>query len=213
MNLDELKKTWKEYDQRLSTQSLIHEKLVKNLLKEKSHSTLDQMRRGYVFTFLYILAFVVFCVLSVLYNAFDFTHILQYIPLVLYILASLVLLVLLMNGFKITKMEIDKENLLGSIQKVLHLHRKFISRTGKAKIVFVLSGFLFPFSFFPRIYANKGAWPAVGLVVFTVALIAVLFFLFRFLGLFKDRHEEKLVETLQELEEYEELNAESGRMG
>lgn len=206
MNIDELKQSWKKYDQQLAAQSVLNEKLIKNILKEKSHSLLDQMRRRYIFAFLYLLAFTAFCVVSILYNAFDFNHIIQYLPLVLYILASLFILWLLGNGFKITRIEIDKENLVGSIHKVLNLHQKFVSRTAKAKFIFIFSGFLFPLSFLPRIYAGKGSLPAAGLVLGTIAMIAVLFLLFRKLGLFRDRFAEKLVNNLKELEEYEELS-------
>lgn len=210
MNLDDLKNTWKEYDQRLAAQSLLQDKLLKSMMRESSRSVLDNMRREYALTFVGLIFFTAFCILSVVYNAFDYIHVIQYFPLILYVLASFLILLLLGEGFKITRMEIEKEHLLGSLKKVLYLHRKFVSRTGKAKMMFILSGVLFPLSFFSRIYAGRGPEDAAGYFLINLAVVGILIVLFRKTGLFRDRYGEKLESLVTELEEYEETASETG---
>ncbi|CAN5819956.1 hypothetical protein BH24BAC1_BH24BAC1_38710 [soil metagenome] len=122
MNLDEIVVTWTAYDQKLAASAGIQEKLIKNMIRERSGSTLADIRRNYIFTLLLMGGIVTFCTLSVLYNAFDYTHPIQHISLILDIFASLVSGFLGLKAGRATQVDLNHDHLAGSLQKAVAGH-------------------------------------------------------------------------------------------
>jgi len=203
MNLDEFKKTWQAYDQKLAATNLINEKIIRSMIKERSNSTLARIRRDSILTLVLMIAVSSFCGLSIIYNAFDYRYLLQYVPLTMIGIASGIFSVLLLREYAVAQMNLAKENLAQSLRSVLEQHKKFMSSNRKLGIVIISAGMLWPIGNMPQIIENKGLPTAIGLIVLTFSVQASLIFIARKAGAFKDRHGDRLRDLLKELEEFE----------
>lgn len=201
MNLDEIVSTWRAYDEKLAASTAIQERLIRNMIRERSGTTLATIRRNYVFTLLLMAGIITFCTLSVLYNAFDYTHPIQHVSLIIYILASVIIGGLVLKAYRATHVDLNHDHLAGSLKKALASHTAALAAKRKAWFLFLFAGFLYPVTMMPRVMEHRGLLMAVGLVAFGAVLIGGLLLLFQFLGAFRDRHGESLQACLRELEE------------
>src|SRR5690606_41954260 len=101
MNLEELKATWKDYDQKLVATRAINEKIIMSMMREKSSSTLSKIRRMCLYTILLMGVIIWFCIMSIIYNAFDYNYKLQFLPLVLYVIVATIFIVYFIRYYAI----------------------------------------------------------------------------------------------------------------
>ena len=73
MNLDELKSTWKAYDEKMLASQKLSERVVFMMLKDRSKSTLAKMERNLAFSGLIMSAVVHFLTAAISGNPFDYT--------------------------------------------------------------------------------------------------------------------------------------------
>jgi hypothetical protein len=210
MNMNELLLTWKAYDQKLAASTHLQEQLIKNMIRERSGSTLASIRRHYVRMLLMMGGVIAFCTLSVLYNAFDYTHPIQHVSLILYILAALGIAYLVLKAYSATHVDLYHDHLASSLQKSLASHTAAMAAKRKVWFLFLLAGFLYPVTMMPRIIEHRGLLVALGLVGFGAVSIWLLLLLFKYLGAFTDRHGDSLRACLRELEELSNSHPEGG---
>lgn len=180
------------------------------MIQERSGSTLAKIRRNYVFMLILMGAIIIFCTLSVMYNAFDYTHPIQHVSLILYIFASLIIGFLILKAYRETQVDLTQEHLAGSLQKAIAGHSRAEASKRKVWFLFLLAGFLYPITMMPRIIEHRGLLEAVGMVGFVLVTIVLLLLLFRYFGAFSDWHGDNLKAHLRELQDLELSKQEEG---
>lgn len=205
MNLEELKATWKDYDQRLTATRAIHNKIVKSMIRDKSGSTLNKMRRMCLLTILLMGVIIWFCLMSIIYNAFDYEYSLQFLPLIIYVIVAAVFIVYLIKEYQNSKVDLYNDNLKNSLNKVIALHESFMSINLKLVLIFLSAGFLYLLNASFKVLQNQGAWSALLFLSGGVILNVGMLFIAQRMGAFKDHYGDSLKNLLHELEEFEEV--------
>lgn len=203
MNIDELKTVWQQYSQRAEQSIFLNEKIILGMIKDRSRSLLDKMKREYVFTFIYLALITVFCILCLIENAFDYTNLLSYIPLSAYTICLVAFLLLMIKGYTIVNVSLTNANLKEALEAISAARKKQRAMVGKVGLLIMCFGALFPFAHLPKVLATKGWTEAIGLGMLPLAAIVVVYFIAKKLGAFKDRYAGKLQENLNEMEEVE----------
>jgi len=109
MNLEELKATWQDYDQKLIATRTINEKIIMSMMREKSASTLSKMRRMCLHTILLMGVIIWFSSMSIIYNAFDYEYKLQFLPLILYVIVAVIFVVYHLRKYMHSKVDLYNE--------------------------------------------------------------------------------------------------------
>ncbi|MBC7920122.1 MAG: hypothetical protein H7Z75_03445 [Ferruginibacter sp.] len=205
MNLDEMKTTWQAYDQRIAATHQLSERLVRSMMKDKSKGTLARMRQELRLVSVIFTAVIFFFSAVILGNAFDYTHWLEYIPTVLYMLLASTGLVLILGEYRqLRKVNLTKENLRESLRLVIRSHERFGAALGKVWKLCMGAGFLFGVSFVARTIPKYGWGKAFLFVGGQALLILLLYAVARWLfDAFQDPHTAQLKENLRELEEFD----------
>lgn len=203
MNIDELKAVWQQYNQRAEQSIILNEKIIRSMIKDRSRSLLNKMKREYILTFSYLALITAFCIACIIGNAFDYVHALSYLPLTAYTLCLILFLALMIKGYRIVTIQLTNANLKEALENVIRARKKQRELTGKVGLLIMCFGALFPFAQLPKILETKGWAEAVGLCLLPIAAIALIYFVAKKLGAFEDRHAGNLQETLDELTEAE----------
>ncbi|MDQ3393759.1 MAG: hypothetical protein M3512_06565 [Bacteroidota bacterium] len=93
--------------------------------------------------------------MSIIYNAFDFDYMIQYIPLVIYIIVAAVFIVYLVKHYTNSNVDLVKSNLKESLIKVIAYNEKFKAVNYKLALFFLCAGFLYLLSSTFKVAQNE----------------------------------------------------------
>ncbi|WP_421830312.1 hypothetical protein [Larkinella sp.] len=203
MNLDELKSTWKAYDEKMLASQKLSERVVFMMIKDRSKSTLAKMERNLTGAGLIMTAVVLFFAAAVAGNAFDYTSWYFYIPSVLYIgLALFAITVIVKNYRHLSQVSLSQQNLYDSLTTVLRWHEKTQSALSSVWILCMMSGFLFGVSMVARKFETYGTTKVALLLSGQAVMILIVYALARWVfAVFEDRLGQELKENIQELDQ------------
>jgi uncharacterized membrane protein YcjF (UPF0283 family) len=203
MNLDELKSTWKSYDEKLLASQQLSEQMVFLMIKDRSKSTLAKMARNLKFAGVIMTAVIIFFTAAIVGNAFDYTSWYFYIPSVLYIgLALVALTVVLKNYRSLSGVTLSRKNLYDSLTTVLHSHEKAQAALSRVWLLCMMAGFLFGVSMVARKFEVYGTTKVMLMLGGEAAIILVLYAAARWVfNVFEDTIGNELKENLQDLDQ------------
>lgn len=207
MDLQQLKSVWVSYDEKMAANRKLSELVVLSMIRDKSRGVLAGMQREILRACLLCVVLIVFFSASVLANAFDFTQPIQYVPILFYIaLASMALFLLLKERSRLGSVNLTKDTLHEALKKVIHAREKFQAVIRKVWFLIPLTSLAFLISLVAKTVETYGVLKFSSIVG---ALIggSILFVLVarRHVHLFKDAYCEDLKESLQELEELQNI--------
>lgn len=200
-----MKTIWKEYDEKIEANKTISEKIIRSMIKDRSRSRLAKMRRDYILQFVFFCAITMFCMACIIWNAFDYRYTLSYVPLVITTICLIIFQVLIVKQYRNSSKDLNNDNLLTSLQKIIFLHDRYMALGGKTGLFFMIAGALFPVARLPNLLETRGLMESIGISFIPVAFTIIAFFTARKLGAFKDRYGDRLKEDLKELEELNQL--------
>lgn len=201
MNINDLQSIWTAYDQKITIQQSLTEKMILSMIRDRSRSTLAVMSRKNILLACLFLFYTLFFTACILGNAFDYSHPAYYIPLVLQGISCCIFAVLLLNTYsQIKQVNPAKENLSEALRKVIRVNDRHVLLSGRIWWGYFIAGVLFPFTFLPRMIDSKGFWEAIGLMAILVLVIGALLVAAKKLQMFRDSHGAQLKENLHELE-------------
>lgn len=204
MNLEELKVTWQEYDQKLKATKSINEKIILNMIRDRSGSILSVMRRNGLLTIVLMAVIIWFCMMSIIYNAFDFEYKLQFLPLAIYVVVAVIFIVYLIKAYINSQVDLYKDSLKESLIKVIATHEKFMSVNLKLGMMFLFAAFLYLVSASFKTFQNEGILKSLIFFAGGIMVNATILYVAKLMGAFKDHHGAKLKNQLKELEDFEE---------
>ncbi|RCR68572.1 hypothetical protein [Larkinella punicea] len=201
MNLDELKSTWKAYDEKMLASQKLSERVVFMMIKDRSKSTLAKMERNLTGAGLIMTAVVLFFAAAIAGNAFDYTSWYFYIPSVLYIgLALFAISVVVKNYRNLSRVSLSQQNLYDSLTTVLRWHEKTRTALARVWLLCMMSGFLFGVSMVARKFETYGTTKVALLLSGQALMILMVYALARWVfAVFEDRLGKELKENIQEL--------------
>lgn len=201
MNINDLQSIWTAYDQKITIQQSLTEKMILSMIRDRSRSTLAVMSRKNILLACLFLFYTLFFTACILGNAFDYTHPAYYIPLVLQGISCCIFAVLLLNTYsQIKQVNPAKENLSEALRKVIRVNDRHVLLSGRIWWGYFIAGVLFPFTFLPRMINSKGMGEAIGFMAILVVVIGGSLLAAKKLRLFRDSHGDRLKENLHELE-------------
>lgn len=210
MNLDELKTAWKTYDKRLQSTQQLNERILINMITERSSSRFTKVRRHYVLGFVWMVICLLFGVAVLASNPFDYDYTLQYVPIAIFCVCLIILSAALLKSYvDLQQVTINHNTLQASLKKIITVYERPRKFLGYTLIAFLFTQvFLFPLSFLPRSIERLGLWLALGERLIPISIALLLLFAAHKLGAFKDRNGEKFKEDLSELEELKAMSSE-----
>ncbi|MFD1140413.1 hypothetical protein ACFQ4C_04810 [Larkinella insperata] len=203
MNLDELKSTWKAYDDKLLASRQLNERMILLMLKDRSKGTLARMARHLQLAGIVMTAVIVFFSAAIVGNAFDYERWYLYIPSVFYIgLATVALMIVVKTYYNLSRVSLNQHTLYDSLKTVLQWHEKAQSALSKVWMLCILAGFMFTFSMIARKFETYSPLK-ISLTLGAQAALVLLFYgLARWLfNAFEDQIGQELRENIQELEQ------------
>ena len=203
MNLDELKSTWKAYDEKLLASQKLSERMVFLMIKDRSKGTLAKMEQKLKFAGILMTAVIVFFSAAIAGNAFDYTNWYFYIPSVLYIVLAVVALTVVVQNYRnLSRVTLSQKNLYDSLTTVLRWHEKAEAALSKVWLLCMMAGFLFGLSMVARKFEEYSTTKIILMLGGQAAMILLLYAAARWLfNVFEDKLGNELKENLQELDQ------------
>jgi uncharacterized membrane protein YedE/YeeE len=203
MNLDELKSTWKAYDEKMLASQKLSERVVFLMISDRSKSTLARMERNLKVAGLIMTAVVLFFAAAIIGNAFDYTSWYFYIPSVLYISVALFAITVIVKSYRnLSRVSLSQKNLHESLTTVLRWHEKTQSALARVWLLCMMSGFLFGVSMVARKFEAYGTTKVALLLSGQALLILVVYAVARWVfNAFEDKPGDELKENIQELDQ------------
>lgn len=213
MELEELKAVWKEYDAKLLSGKAISDKLIASMIKEKSQSRLSKVKQRYLFGIFYLMLWLIAGLAVVIGNPFDYTQILEFLPMVIYCVCMLVLIISMVNTNRnLQKIEINQDTIETSLSKIIAVIEKYENPNRfmgwTLKLMLISTTFLLPLSFLPRKIERAGLWNGIIDTIIPIAISFALVIIAHKLGAFKGRQGNRFVEYLHELKDLKGLSKE-----
>ncbi|GAB3255229.1 hypothetical protein GCM10027347_16130 [Larkinella harenae] len=202
MNLEAFKSTWKSYDKTVQTHQPLSEQTVRQMIKDRSASTLATMERNLQRAGLIMTGVILFFLAAAIGNAFDYPRWYFYIPSALYIgLATVALKVIVTNYRHVKRVNLSQQNLYESLTTVLQEHEKAQFILSKVWLLCMLAGFLFGVSMVGRKLDTYGPVTVLSFLGFQALLILSLYAAARWIfRLFEDKTGAELKTSIQELD-------------
>lgn len=203
MNLNELKATWKTYDDKIQASQKLTEQAVFQMIRDRSKGTLAKMAQSLRMAGLIMSAVVVFFSASIAGNAFDYPHWYFYIPSGLYMaLAMVALIVVVRTHRQLSRVNLSQQNLYESLKTVLREHETAQAVLSKVWPLCMMAGFLFAVSMVARKFEAYGTTNVVLFLSAHVALILLLYAIARWIfRAFDDQLGQELQEHIRELDQ------------
>jgi len=212
MNLDEMKITWKAYDEKLKTTSLLQERLIVSMIADRSGSRVETVKRKYFFGILWMLLCLGVGIAILLSNPFDYAHKIQYAPIAIFdICLTIMTIKQILTYRNLNSIMVTHNNIREALTQVVRIYEqphRFLKYT---IILFLTQGVIFPLTFLPRVIDRMGLWPALAERMIPIAISGLILFGAHKLGLFKDKEEKKFRQDIEELNELKALTKELGR--
>lgn len=198
MELELLKKSWENIERRMQLTSAFNEQLVESIIASRVSTTVESIKRLYT-SFYVVLVIEIIALMGVLLgNPFDFHYTLQYVPYGLLLSGVIVAFINLFNISRSIRNLSPVESIGNYIKGIVSIYERNKRFEKWFGIILFSIGLLVPFSFFPN-KLQRMTWQ--GALLDTAIMITItlaLFILARKLGLFRNRHKEKLEKELVE---------------
>lgn len=205
MNLDELKSAWQMYDQKLQASQAINEKIIKSMIRERSHSRVSRIKRENALLMLLMCLELFFLIAVFAGNPFDFTYLWQYVPYLFILVGNIMAIVVLFRVYQMLKVEITDFNLSSFLQNMIATYERNKKAEGWFGVIMFVSGCLTVFSFLPHKLANKSALEAMIDTAIPLSISIFIYWLAFKMGAFENR---KSIEFRKDLDELEKLSSE-----
>lgn len=216
MNLNDMKTAWQEYDEKLQSAQVLTEKLIHSMIKDRSCSRLVKVKRQYLMLLLFMIFWVLVDLAVLVGNPFDYTKVIEYVPIGIRFACMLVLIFALLRFVNsLSKIDINPDSLTVSLDKVIRILGKY-EKPEKLlgvtlKVMLFSSAVLFPLSFLPRKVGSMGLLDGLVDTIIPIAIGITLIVVAQFFGAFKSRQGEKFQEDLNELTDLKKLSEELRR--
>ncbi|WP_234733653.1 hypothetical protein [Tellurirhabdus bombi] len=207
MELDELKASWRVYDEKISRQQQLNEQMFLSMIKDRSKSNLAKMGQKIRLAGTIMVGTILFFTAAILGNPFDFTNWYSYVPMVLYLVLGLFALVIIVKEHRqLNQVNLSRENLRDSLAKVIQSHEQTQRILGKVWLLFMVAGFLLGVALVSRNFDAYGMAKTVTFLGLQVGIILVLYGLAKWVfRAFEDPQAEALKESLKELDQLKQL--------
>jgi len=209
MNIDDFKTMWKEYDRKIDESTAIHEKLMTSIIANRSDNRFTSVKRIYQLRAAWIGICLLVGSLVIIGNPFDYTHTVQYVPMMVFSLSLVVFLIDIILSYRaLNKISVTSQNVRESLRSIIAIYEKPRKFVGYVLVTFLCSQLLmFPLTFLP---VAKGVdWslqlPKMIVPVSAGILTVVVGYL---LGAFRSSGGEKFKGDLAELESLKRLSSE-----
>ncbi|MES2796857.1 MAG: hypothetical protein V4683_12875 [Bacteroidota bacterium] len=208
MELEELKKEWKVFEDKISKTKAINDLLIETIIKERSISRVARMKQQYKGFFI-ILGIEACALVAVLVgNPFDFNQKWQYLPY-LGLLAGIVLaIVSMLRFYKKLDFDFAQKSIAEFLRSMIDYYEKNKVYERWFGIIFLSIGFLLPLSFLPHKLEKYGLWKGIGDIAIMMAVTLVIYLIAFKMGAFRNRHEIKIKSDLQEYESLKNISDE-----
>jgi len=202
MNIDDLKATWQQYDQKLQASQTLNQRLIESIITEKSQSRLSHVQNHFTLGSFFTLFWLTLTIAVLAGNPFDYQSIYEYAPIFILSLSFAAMLVLMGKAIiqlkKINLSQTDLANALRQIISVYSKPRRFLKYT---VIIMFSASLLFPLSFLPRKLSHSSLGEALADTAAPMAISLILYFIANKLGAFEDVSGQRFKQYLHELEE------------
>jgi hypothetical protein len=210
MNLDELRTAWKEYDRKLESTQAIQDRIITSMIAERSANRFSGVKNQYRLGLAWMLVCLLFSVIIMATNPFDYRYIIQYIPMCIFAIGVSILLADMAKSYAaFRRILVTHYNVAEALKRIIAIYEQPKKLIRYTLIIFVFSQIvLLPLSFLPANVDRIGLWPAVLERLIPISIGALLFLLALKLGAFKQRHVDKFREDLSELQSLRKMSDE-----
>ena len=198
MNIDEIKKEWKQYSKKLEVSQRLNEHLLLSMLSERSRSRVSKIRRNNTIYLLLMLATLLFLVAIFAGNPFDFKYKLQYIPYGILFIGVLLAIFSLIKSLKSFSTNINNVSLDDFLKRTIAEYEKNKKIERWFGIIIFSAGVLTAFSFLPKKLEHKEFWQAIGETGIIILITMAFYFVAFKLGAFKNKNKEEFENDLKE---------------
>lgn len=202
MNIDDLKATWQQYDQKLQASQTLNERLIQSIITEKSQSRLARVQNHFTMGSLLTLFWLTLSIAILAGNPFDYQSIYEYAPVALLTLSFVAMLLLMGKTIiQLKKINLSETDLAKALRQIISVYskpRKFLKYT---VIIMFSASLLFPLSFLPRKLSHSSLGEAIADTAAPMAISLILYFIANKLGAFEDVSGQRFKQYLRELEE------------
>ena len=198
MNLDKMKTEWQQLNQRLAASQKLNEQLIITMLRERSRSRVDTVRRtNTVYLLLMILNLAAMAAIFIS-NPFDFKYILQYLPYGFLTIGVLMAIGSLYKSFRSFTIAINTMSLDVFLKKVIHQYEKNKRAESWFGRIILTAGVITAFSFLPNKLERKELWLALTETALSMIITLAIYYVAFKLGAFKNRNKEGFENDLKE---------------
>ena len=208
MNIDEIKKEWKQYSKKLEVSQRLNEHLLLSMLSERSRSRVSKIRRNNTIYLLLMLATLLFLVAIFAGNPFDFKYKLQYIPYGILFIGVLLAIFSLIKSLKSFSTNINNVSLDDFLKRTIAEYEKNKKIERWFGIIIFSAGVLTAFSFLPKKLEHKEFWQAIGETAISILITLAIYFVAFKLGAFKNKNKEEFENDLREWNELKVISME-----
>ncbi|HTN05576.1 hypothetical protein [Agriterribacter sp.] len=210
MNIDQIKADWQRYNQKLALSQRLNEQLIHSMLKERSRSRIEKIRRNNMLYMLLMIMNLVILAAIFAGNPFDFKYSLQFVPYGILTIGVLLAIVSLFRSLQSFNVNVNHVNLDFFLKKTIVEFEKNRKMERWFGSIIVSAGVLTGLSFLPHKLQNKSLGQALIETAVSMTITVVIYIIAFKLGAFKNRKKEGFENDLKELNELKALSAELG---
>jgi hypothetical protein len=208
MNLEQMKTEWQQYDHQLSKTNRLNEQLIESMIRERSRSRVDWIRKESMLLLFYMTGVTLFLVAIFAGNPFDFRFTWQYVPYGILATGVLMAIVSLVKNIRNFDVDINRVDLFSFLNRTIDGYEKNKKLESWFGVIILSAGLLTVFSFLPNKMETKSLNRAlIETAVAAIPILLVYFLAFR-LGAFKNRRKEAFENDLKELKELKAMSGE-----
>lgn len=202
MNIDDLKATWQQYDQKLQATQTLNERLIQSLIAEKSQSRLARVQNHFTVGCILTLFWLALSVAILTGNPFDYQNVYEYAPIIVLALSFIVMLLLMGKAIiELKKIDLSQTDLAKALRQIISVYskpRQFLKYT---VIIMFSASLLFPLSFLPRKLSHSSFAEALTDTAAPMVISIILYCAAHKFGAFEDASGQRFKTYLHELEE------------
>ena len=208
MELEELKTAWGLYDKRILSSQTITQKLIESMIKERSFSRVERLKKQYLGFFVLLIVEAGFMLAILFGNPFDFKYQIQFLPFLLLLTGIIVAFINLTRYYEKISQPLPNKNIGTYLKSILDFYEKNKTYEKWFGLILLSIGFLVPLSFLPPKIEKYGILKGLLDTAIPMAISLVLYFLAFKMGAFKKRHKENFKSDLEEYNELKEMSNE-----
>ncbi|HRG11597.1 MAG TPA: hypothetical protein PLJ08_23695 [Cyclobacteriaceae bacterium] len=192
MELEVLKKSWANLNEKFQHSSTFNQKLIESIISSRAFTTVDRIKRMYTGFYIVLMVEVVVLVAILVGNPFDFHYNLQFLPYALLLIGVIIALMNLRhlsNAINKISARSTIDLYLKGIVSIYDQNKRYEKWFG---VSLLAVGLFVPFSFLPQKLERMSHTAALADTVIMISISLVLYIAAFKLGAFKNRHKESL---------------------